>query len=611
MGGEIESFYGSFCDLSLVLKVRFVYESSINDPNRWNNTMAMNPVVKAQLKTFREMNPSEVLADSDIFEVMSIFALENGILGENIDPFKAHLKGSEFGIDGISISIQGTLCVDADEADEALSQGKNHTSDFHFFQSKTSSSFDYGDISKFLDAVYDFFTAQQFVSGNQLENLVEVKEKIYLAATRTSPSLRCYFCTTGSEQVSGPIQRLIDTNKTKLNELNIFGEVHIECVGAKVILNGFRSATNSSSATLNFQKATTLPFHEKVDEAYIGYVPANEILNIALGEPDQEGERHVDRSLFYDNVRDFHPDSEINKHIIAELEEGDCSSFVFKNNGITVVSKNIVRKGDAFTLEDYQIVNGCQTTNILAHVRDKVEDVSVPLRLIGCSDSDFVSSVIVGTNRQNEVREDQFWALLPFMKDLEEFCAAQAGSTRMFIERRDNQYRDISVERTRILRPSDLMKVAAAMFFFQPNRAARDHRGIRKEFSNKIFLDGHNVELYHAAALALYKFDYLVRTSKVDRSRVIFRFYALYALVRQHWDTPNILDASARKQKPVIDKIIATLRNNDLFAAHIEKIANHLEKIISESSASTREQIRDFIRTENVVEQFTSKLLEN
>src|SRR5690606_22393080 len=109
------------------------------------------------------------------------------------------------------------------------------------------------------------------------------------------------------------------------------------------------------------------------------------------------------------------------KSIISELESGGNASFVFKNNGITVVSKNIDRKGDVFSLEDYQIVNGCQTTNILAYIPDQAESIFVPLRLIGCSDTDFVSSVIIGTNRQNEVREDQFWALRPFMKDLEEY----------------------------------------------------------------------------------------------------------------------------------------------------------------------------------------------
>ncbi|MEZ8312936.1 AIPR family protein [Vibrio splendidus] len=571
----------------------------------------MNPIVKAQLKNFKEMHPNENMDEATLFEVMSIFSLENGMLGENIDPFRAHLRGEEFGVDGLAISIQGALCTDTDEATSILSAGKNHSSEFHFFQAKTSDKLDYGNISKFLDAVFDFFTDEDNVEGEQLENLAAVKNAIYLSAAKTSPALKCYYCTTGTGQVSPLIQKLIDTNIARLQELNIFESIVIECVGAKVIQNGFRSATNSSSAKLKFQKAVTMPDHDEVDEAYIGYVPASEILEIALGEADQDGLRHINRSLFYDNVRDFNPDSEINKSIISELMSGDTTSFVFKNNGITVVSNSIDRKGDIFNLEDYQIVNGCQTTNILAHIRDHIDNIYVPLRLIGCSSTDFVSSVIVGTNRQNEVKEDQFWALRPFMKDLEEYCASQSSDLRIYLERRDNQYRNISIERTRILRPSDLMKVAAAMFFFQPNRAARDHRGIRKEFSERIFSEEHNVELYHVAALALYKFDYLVRTGKVERSRVIFRFYALYALVRSHWDRPTILDAPPKSQKKVSKLVMEILKDNDKFSELIENVARHLESIIDENEVVGREKIRDFIRTENVAKQFTIRMFPN
>ncbi|SJK83738.1 AIPR family protein [Halomonas elongata] len=568
----------------------------------------MNPIIKAQLQNFKEMNPNEHLNDSDFFEVMSIFSLENGILGENIDPFKAHLRGDEFGVDGVAISVQGTLCSDIDEAIEILSHGKNHNSEFHFYQSKISSSLDYGDVSKFLDAVYDFFSDQKLIEGEQLVSLAEVKDAIYESAAKTSPSLRCYYCTTGTGQASDVIRRLIETNKARLLELNIFDDVHIECVGAKTIQTGFRSATNSSSAKLNFQKSITMPAHDKVDEAHIGYVSASEILEIALGEEDQEGTRHVNRALFYDNVRDFNPNSEINKSIIYELEHGDNASFVFKNNGVTIVAKSIDRKGDTFSLEDYQIVNGCQTANILAHIRDKAENISVPLRLIGCRDPDFVSNIIVGTNRQNEVREDQFWAMLPFMKDLEEYCASQNMSSRIYIERRDNQYRDTSIERTRIFRPSDLMKAAAAMFFYQPHRAARDHRGIRKEFSRKIFSESHNVELYHLAAFALYKFDYLIRSGKVDRSRVIFKFYALYALIKSYWRTPDILDAPSRSQKKVRNSVISILDNNERFVGHIEEAVGHLENLTAEAGATSREKIRDYIRSESVVDEFNKRL---
>jgi hypothetical protein len=567
--------------------------------------MAMNPVVRAQLNDFKATNPIDKYTDSDFFEVMSIFAVENGILGENIDPFRVHLKGTEFGIDGIAISIQGTLCVDADEAASILSVGKNHFGSFHMYQSKTSDSLDYGEVSKFLDAVYDFFTDLKLLAGEQILDLVGARDQVFTAATKSNPDLKCYFCTTGSGDVSKPIVALIQSHKVRLESLNIFGSITIECLGARDIQEAFRTATNSSTASIHFPKNITLPDHENIEEAYIGYVNSDQILEMALGAPDSTGERHINRAIFYDNVRDFNPNSEINKSILAELDAGDLSSFVFKNNGITVVAKSISRKGDTFTIEDYQIVNGCQTTNILAHVRDRSHQISVPLRLIGSSDPDFVAKIIIGTNKQNEVREDQFWALLPFMKDLEIYCSGQDGDQRILIERRDNQYRDVAIERTRIMKPSDLMKVAAAAFFFQPNRAARDHRGIRKEFAEKIFRPGHSVELYHMAALALYKFDYLVRASRVSRSNAINKFYVLYALVRKSWATPDILEASVKKRANVRAEVMSLILDNDAYVTFIESVSAQIDSLVGASSAKTREQVRDFIRTETLFDSFT------
>lgn len=317
-------------------------------------------------------------------------------------------------------------------------------------------------------------------------------------------------------------------------------------MGAKQIQSGYRSATNSNSAALNFPKALTLPAHEKVDEAYVGYIQADQLLEIVLTAKDPEGKSSINRAVFYDNVRDFNPDSEINKSIANDLLNDGCSSFVFKNNGVTVVAKSINRKGDVFSIEDYQIVNGCQTTNILAENAGYASLIYVPLRLIGSKNAEFISSIIIGTNKQNEVRADQFWALLPFMKDLEEYCQSKDGDERIFIERRENQYRNVSIERARIMKPSDLMKAAAAMFFFQPNRAARDHRGIRSEFADKIFQPSHSVELYHLAAYASYRFGYLIRTSKVDRAKAIYKYYCLFSLVRKLWTTPNIISASKK-----------------------------------------------------------------
>jgi hypothetical protein len=149
--------------------------------------------------------------------------------------------------------------------------------------------------------------------------------------------------------------------------------------------------------------------------------------------------------------------------------------------------------------------------------------------LIGATDESFISSIIVGTNSQNQVRGEQFWALRPFLKNLEEY-AQQQGHNAIYLERRENQYRDKNIERTRVIKPSELVKTVAAMYLFEPNRAARDFRAIRREYDALIFQDDHSVIPYHIACLANYKFEFLVRNQRVDRSRRIYKLYVLFTI---------------------------------------------------------------------------------
>ena len=564
----------------------------------------MHPVIKAQLKEFSDMHSDESLTTSEFFEVFSIHAIDNGLMGHSIDPFKAHLEKTEFGIDGISIILQGELCTDDNQAETILSVGNNHSAEFHFFQCKTSENIDYGEVAKFLDAVVDFFGEGNLAKSIQVSELRSCKDQIYSNSSNKNPSIRCFYCTTGTGEISDPIQTLIDANIKRMEEMSQFSSIDISIHGAGSLQDGYRSATNTISGTFDFPGAITLPSHPSVDEAFIGVVSASELLNLAIIPGANQDEDRINRAVFYDNIRDFNPQSEINRAIITELQEGGEESFVFKNNGVTVVARDISRKGNTYRLEDYQIVNGCQTTNILFLARDMIKSVNVPLRLIGSKDTEFVSTIIIGTNKQNEIRDDQFWALLPFMKDLEEYCRSQPGDKKILIERRENQYRNVEAERTRIFKPAELMKAITATYLAQPNRAARDYRSVRKELGDQIFQPTHNVELYHLAAMCSYKFDFAVRNRRVARSRNIYKFYALYSALRDCWNGDNLLNQSRKVQTGVVKKVTSLLDNEDKWIEHIERVSTVLDRRIKKQKLKTREQVRDYIRTESAVSAF-------
>lgn len=485
----------------------------------------MNPVVKAQMNEYVISNALTELPTSTQFEIYSIFSTLNGLLGESVEAYDVHLAGEEFGLDGVAILIQGELVKNRADAQEKMSSIKNPAIEFIFFQSKTSTSYDYGDISKFFDSIEAFFSGDLRNESDDISDLTDAMEEIYSKGVgRRNPRLSAFYIATGNYDEPRRIESLREGFRKTLEELNIFDQegVSINIVGAKQLQQWYRAATTSVDVEIEFSKAVVMPSTRNVEEAYIGYLSASQLVKLYTISDEAGNIIGINKTVFFDNIRDYDPKSKINIEIKESVKAFGGDDFVFRNNGVTVVSKNIDRTADRFRLEDYQIVNGCQTSNIifdLLHGPEKgsfehlaLEDsIAVPFRIIGSKNHDFVASIIVGTNKQNAVKEEQFWALRPFMKSFEEYARSVDPEEIIYFERRENQYRGQPVERVRIVQPSIMMKALAAAILFQPHRAARDYRGITAEYDKTLFQEEHDVRIYHAACYLYYRLEFLWR----------------------------------------------------------------------------------------------------
>ena len=103
-------------------------------------------------------------------------------------------------------------------------------------------------------------------------------------------------------------------------------------------------------------------------------------------------------------------------------------------------------------------MNGCQTSHVLhAHKNDLSPTIKVPFRLIHTQDEDVIESIISATNRQTEVKEDQFYAMRDFAKKLEAYFMTYPVGTRLFYERRSHQYVSQDIEKLRIITHQNLV----------------------------------------------------------------------------------------------------------------------------------------------------------
>lgn len=364
-----------------------------------------------------------------------------------------------------------------------------------------------------------------------------------------------------------------------------------------------------------------MPSNDHVEEAYIGYINAGNLLKLFVLKDDSGKIVSINRAVFFDNIRDYDAESKINLVIKDSVRCGGGAEIVFRNNGITVVSKNIDRTGDRFRLEDFQIANGCQTSNIIFDLvcgeggglvsgdAALAEAIHVPFRLIGSKDDDFVSSIIVGTNRQNPVRDEQFWALRPFMKSFEEYCRNLDSEETIFFERREHQFRNQEIERTRVMQPSVLMKAVAACLLFQPQRAGRDYRGIPSEYEGKIFLDDHDVRLYHAVAYLYYRLEFLWRNQRIHNGYKIFRYFILAGIGLLMTGGKSVFTMKKAKIATVVDAFLIVCKNEDKLMDSVTAIVKIIEDRLAEMGVMRQERIRDTIRSETFSTIFRDRIV--
>ena len=345
---------------------------------------------------------------------------------------------------------------------------------------------------------------------------------------RGNPACKLYYVSTGSWVGDATLEARRKAVVDDLVALRLFRDVEFNPIDANAIQRLYRESKNSVSQEFEFAQRTVVPDIPGVSEAYLGLLPAKEFLSLIQDENSE-----LLKGIFYDNVRDWQDYNPVNSEMRDTLVSSALRArFALMNNGVTVIAKTLRTTGNRFYIEDYQIVNGCQTSHVLfdnASMLDK--SVMVPLRLISTQDEDVIASIIKATNRQTEVKEEQLLALSDFQKRLEAYFQTFENGKRLYYERRSRQYNNAAgIEKTRIVTPRNLIRSFASMFLEEPHRTTRSYRAILERVGTKIFAADDRLEPYYVAALALYRLEYLFRNQLLDSKFKPARFQILLAL---------------------------------------------------------------------------------
>jgi AIPR protein len=201
------------------------------------------------------------------------------------------------------------------------------------------------------------------------------------------------------------------------------------------------------------------------------------------------------------------------------------------NNGVTIIARNMTHTGSKFVIEDFQIVNGCQTSHVLFdHANDLDPSVLVPLRLIWTQEEDVIEDIIHATNKQTEVTGEQFFAITDFARQLEAFYKTFPDGRKLYYERRSRQYDGLSIEKTRVVVQTNAVRSFAGMFLGEPHITVRSYKKLSERVGQDIFIKQHRLYPYYTASYTLYLLEFLFRNGKIDSKYKIARFQILFAV---------------------------------------------------------------------------------
>ena len=573
-------------------------------------------VLEGFVNNFAEGRGLVELPQDEIFEAFATYSLlrnrhqcdvadldDNLIVGGNADG----------GIDSIAILVNGRPVHTEDDVRFFAEHLQRLDVDFVFLQAKTSSHFKASDIGHFTFGVEQFFAAvsgeePQIAFSSQIHGLIDIAKNIYSQSIRmrANPNCYLYFATTGTWQSDADPASRLSAGETALTATQMFSTVRAVPVDAETLKTIYREIERGVVKEIEFSRAATFPRIAGVDDAYIGLLPGREFIKLISNDGGE-----LNRELFYDNVRDFQGNNPVNTEIGHTLsDEHGKYNFPLLNNGVTIVARDLRRTGDNFTISDFQVVNGCQTTHIFFQNKESIDaDTFVPVKLVATQNQQVVTEVIKATNRQTAVHPEALESLTPFHKDLEDLYENQEAyrdyANRFHYERRSKQYINDNINHKNIVTLTAQIKSFIAMFLNEPHSHPRYYGELLRAYEGRIFAQDHNPEPYYASGVALLTVEQWINANAKYRDLRSYK-HQILMLLRAAIGGREMPRFNSNTVGPYALGIAEVLRDPERGPEACRQAATHVRDVLKDFGARRGER-----NPPHRLRAFTERLLES
>ncbi|WP_204127194.1 AIPR family protein [Pseudomonas ogarae] len=492
----------------------------------------MHRIVNAHLNNFAKSFGFESDPQDKQFEYFCNYAVLYSRCASGFDLDDVTTSSGDDGIDGVAVILDEEVIVSDEDARSAFNtERKNHDVEVVFIQAKTSDGFDLGNFLKFKESILRFLNEEPYLATDSIQkNARNVFDECIGNVPKIrngKPRLTARFITTGNYLSPKEFTAAIIAFESQINDFGYFSEVDIKCFGRNELTELWISTYSGITAQLPLFGSAPLPTIAGIEEAYLVVARAVDVVaNLLVAEDGS-----LRTQVFEENVRAYLGGDNIVNQSIADTLNSSTSStrFPVLNNGITIVSPDVRLQGNTLHLENFQIVNGCQTSNILYENRGKYDDkVMVTLKVIETSSEDVFSELVRATNSQSKVDETQFLTLRPIIKRVEQlFNSFEGQDGRLYFERREKQYFGKEVPAIRTFNINTVAKCVASMFCHRPDLAYRYPKKMYESLSDIMFDEENKEIIFYASCLTLYRLHLYVASSNVPQNMRRFKWHIL------------------------------------------------------------------------------------
>ena len=237
--------------------------------------------------------------------------------------------------------------------------------------------------------------------------------------------------------------------------------------------------------------------------------------------------------LFFSNIRNPIPESNINKQMKDTLREKP-DDFWYFNNGITAITKEIGsvgRSAKKFEVTGLQIINGAQTVHTIYSAYEKADanqreqmdsEVRVTMRLIESSNEEFNLRITRYANSQNKMEDRAFFANKKIQKRLQE----ASFHASYWYETRPGEFRDEALAEKNgisIVSNTEFALAYLAFHLQRPIDLIKNENKLfisRKEEENGLYEDIFNEKTTFEDMLTSYKIGQIILHVAIRVTRV-------------------------------------------------------------------------------------------